>query len=309
MTSRNTTISYGLALMLAAAGWAACTTPHEKEVDSDLDVISVAAGDCDDSNPELGLAPFDGNCDGTFKRMTLHEVFGGSTCGPCGPADELILDVLHQNEGAYVLLAYQVGSDPYVTSEGVSRRTGYIPPPSDGSYSIPWLQVDGENGFHPVEMNDDEGYTDADFDVFAAEPCQLGMEIDVTLDGQTVDASVTLLPGDDYDSEHLVLHVAIIEDVTYLNIGTNGQTEFHHVMKKMVPDQNGQSIAPLVRAEPVSFDQSWTFQGDYDDSTGITNMVDHASAHTVEDFAGLSVIAFVQDSQTLQIHQSIWRGQ
>jgi hypothetical protein len=29
----------------------------------------------------------------------------------------------------------------------------------------------------------------------------------------------------------------------------------------------------------------------------------------VEDFAGLSVIAFVQDSQTLQIHQSIWSGQ
>ena len=306
----TTTLWYAPALfVLVAAGLAGCSTPVEEEIDNDADGVSVSGGDCDDSDSEVGLAPFDGNCDGTFQRKTLHEVFGGSTCSPCGPADALILDVLHQNEGDYVLLAYQVGSDPYVSSEGVSRRTGYIPPPSDGSYSIPWLQVDGENGFHPVEMNNDDGYTDADFDSFAEVPCHLGMEIDVTLDGQTVDASVTLLPGQDYDGEHLVLHTVIIEDVTYLNVGTNGQTEFHHVMKKMVPDQNGLSIDPLVRGESVSFEQSWTFQGDYDDTTGISNMIDHDSAHTVESFSGLSVIAFVQDSKTLQIHQSIWSGQ
>ncbi len=122
-------------------------------------------------------------------------------------------------------------------------------------------------------------------------------------------AEVTLLPGADYESEELVLHTAIIENTTYDNVGTNGQTEFHHVMKKMLPDANGLAIEPLERGEAVTFEQSWTFQGDYDDTTGISNMVDHDSAHTVEEFEDLSVIAFVQDTESLQIHQSIWSGQ
>ena len=64
-----------------------------------------------------------------------------------------------------------------------------------------------------------------------------------------------------------------------------------------------------MRGEAVSFEQSWTFQGSYDDSMGINDMVDHNSAHTVEEFEDLSVIAFVQDREPLQIHQSIWSGQ
>ncbi len=125
-----------------------------------------------------------------------------------------------------MLLSYQIGSDPYVTSEGVSRRRGYLPPPSTGSYSIPWLQVDGSNGFHPVEMNDDAGYTDADFDSFAEVPSHLGLEIEAWVEGQTVTAHVTLKPGADHPSEQLVLHTAIIENTTYDNVGTNGQTEW-----------------------------------------------------------------------------------
>ncbi len=299
-----------LACVLALALLASCAPAEDVDVDVDGDGIAASAGDCDDNDPSVGAPPFEAvDCDGNFERMVLNEVFSGSTCGPCAGADELILDVLHQNEGRYVLLSYQVGSDPYVTAEGVTRRTGYIPPPSTGSYSIPWLQVDGSNGFHPVEVNDDQGYTDADFDSFAAVPCHLGLEIDVSIEGQTVTAEVTLLPGAEYPSEDLVLHTVIIEDTTFLNVGTNGQTEFHHVMKKMMPGVGGLSIDPLVRGEAVEYQQSWTFQGDYDDTTGISNMVDHGSAHTVEEFEDLSVVAFVQDTDTLQIHQSIWSGQ
>jgi len=295
-----------LACLVALALASSCTPP----ADVDEDGIAASEGDCDDNDPSVGLPPFEAtDCDGNFERMVLNEVFTGSTCGPCAGADELILDVLHQNEGRYVLLSYQVGSDPYVTAEGVTRRTGYIPPPSTGSYSIPWLQADGANGFHPVEVNDDQGYTDADFDSFAAVPCHLGLEIDVSVQGQTITADVTLLPGTDYPGDDLVLHTVIIENTTYLNVGTNGQTEFHHVMKKMMPDVGGLALDPLLRGEVMEYSNSWTFQGDYDDTTGISNMVDHSSAHTVEEFEDLSVIAFVQDSDTLQIHQSIWSGQ
>jgi len=299
-----------LLILFAASLGLACESADSSTEDKDGDGLSVVDGDCDDSDALVGLAPFESaDCEGTFERMVLHEMFGGSTCAPCAGADELLLDVLHQNEDRYVLLSYQIGSDPYVSAEGVARRRGYLPPPATGSYSIPWLQLDGANGFHPVEMNNDQGYTDADFDSYAAVPSHLGIEVQVSIEGQTVTSEITLQPGADYPSEDLVLHTAIIEGTTYANVGTNGQTEFHHVMKKMLPDAGGLSIEPLVRGEAVSFEQSWTFQGSYDDSTGISNMVDHTSAHTVEEFEDLSVIAFVQDRESLKIHQSIWSGQ
>ena len=293
-----------LVMLLALGG---CAPPDPRTTDDDGDGLSEEDGDCDDSNPEFLLESSDGVCGKSYERMVLNEVFTGSNCGPCLGADAQILDVLHANEGRYVLISYQIGSDPYISDEGVRRRFSYLPPGS-GSYSIPWVQADGVNGFHPVEVNDDQGYLDTDFDRFAALPCHLGLQMDVTQEDQTVSASITITPGTDYESEDLVLHTVIIEGTTFLNVGSNGQTEFHHVMKKMLPDQNGLAIAPLVYGEEVTYEQSWTFQGEYDDTTGIDDRIDHSSAHTVEEFDDLSVIAFVQDSETLQVHQSRWSG-
>ena len=100
--------------------------------------------------------------------------------------------------------------------------------------------------------------------------------------------------------------VAIIENTTFNNVGTNGLTEFHHVMKKMVPDQEGTSLENLTRGEEISLQFSYTFQGEYDDSTGYSNPVDHSSAHTVEEFDDLSVIVFIQDNDSWQVLQSAW---
>jgi len=242
------------------------------------------------------------------QRRVLHEVFSGSNCGPCLEADERLLDVLHANEGAYVLLSYQIGSDPYVTTEGVQRRMSYLPSDAE-SYSIPWVQADGDNGFHPNEINNDEGYHQDNFDEFVAEPCSLELTVTYEVVDQTIDLEVTLTPLQDEPSEDLALYVAIIEGTTFENVGSNGQTEFHHVMKKMLPDQHGHSLDPLVRGEVVTVSDSYTFQGDYDDDTSISNAVDHDEAHTVEEFDDLSVVVFVQDEESRQVHQSAWSGQ
>ncbi|MDP6933537.1 MAG: hypothetical protein QGG40_11505 [Myxococcota bacterium] len=242
-----------------------------------------------------------------IERTVLHEVFTGSNCGPCLEADEIILEVLHDNPGRYVLLSHQIGSDPYISSEGVARRMYYLP--GEGSYSIPYVHADGINGFHPVELNDDAGYTQADFDQFAGMPAALQVEVSHTVTDQTVDIEVSLLPLADNDSETLTLQLAIIEKETFLNVGSNGQTEFHNVMKKMVPDENGTSVGPLVRGETIELSESWTFQGEYDDEAGYSSPVDHDSAHTVEEFEDLAVVAFVQDDDTWEVLHSAWSGE
>ena len=237
------------------------------------------------------------------ERFVLHEVFSGSNCGPCTEADANVLEVLHANEGKYVLMSYQVGSDPYVSGESVSRRLFYLP--GESSYSVPFCHADGVNGFHPNEMNDEAGYLQEDFDRFYSLPSALQLEASHTVTDQTVDINVSLLPLADYPSETLVLHVAIIENTTYLNVGSNGQTEFHNVMKKMVPSVFGTELGPLARGGALEFQATWTFNGEYTSETGFSDHVVHLVEHTVEEFDDLSVVAFVQDSETWEVHQSV----
>lgn len=237
----------------------------------------------------------------TVNRRVLHEMFTGSTCGPCYEADEVLEAVLHQNEGDYTVINYQVGSDPYITSEGVSRRMYYLP--GESSYAIPYVHADGVNGFHPNEKNG-VGYTDEDFDRFAAVPAILNLSVTHEVKGQTVSWEVIYAPSDDITSEDMVLHVAIVEGTTYNNIGTNGQTEFHQVMKKMIPDQHGSPI--IVQTKSQAFQGSYTFQGEYAEDAGYGNEVNHEIEHTVEEFEDLEVIVWAQDAVTWEVYQSAW---
>jgi len=238
-------------------------------------------------------------------RLLLHEVFSGSNCGPCKEADEGIQRILDDNPGEYSVVHYQVGSDPYMSSESVARKMYYLAP-TEETYSIPYIHVDGVNGFHPNEVNDDMGYLQSDFDRFQSVPCHMRIEAAHAVDGQSVTVDVLVTAGDAYESENLRLHIAIIENLTVNNVGSNGQTEFHYVMKKMLPNNQGTPLAPMVAGDIYSESFSYTFEGDYNGATSRQNMVNHSIEHTVEEFDDLAVVVFVQDTQTTMIHQSFW---
>lgn len=237
----------------------------------------------------------------TVQRKVLHEVFTGSTCGPCLEAEANLEAVLDQNPGQYTVVKYHVGSDPYISHEGVYRRMYYVPGKS--SYSIPYVHADGVNGFHPNSKND-VGYTDADFDRYAALPAKVDLSVTHTIKGQTVSWEINYAPLVDISSDDMVVHIAIMEGTTYNNVGTNGQTEFHQVMKKMVPDNNGDAL--IAPNDTATFSGSYTFEGDYAKDAGYGNEVNHDIEHTVEEFEDLHVITWVQDAVTWEVYQSAW---
>ena len=236
------------------------------------------------------------------ERILLHEMFGGSNCGPCFGADNILMGVLDQRPGKFNVIAYQVGSDPYMSRETVNRRLYYLP--GESSYSIPYLHVDGANHLHPTLGNEERGYTTDLFDEFATPTSPIELEVTHSVSGQTVDFQVRITALDHVPGDELLMHAAIIEGVTYNNLGINDQTEFHHVVKKMVPDDKGTELDPLERGDILEFNLSWTFQGNYVTGTGPSNLVDHSSEHTVEEFEDLSVVVWVQDNDSWQVHQS-----
>jgi thiol-disulfide isomerase/thioredoxin len=238
------------------------------------------------------------------ERMVLHESFTGSNCGPCQPAAENLARVLDENAGKYTLLKYQTGSDPYVSRESVKRRMYYLP--GEEVYSIPFVHADGVNGFHPNEMNGGDGYQQEDFDGFYSVHSTVEMSVTAEVTEQTISWHIEVLPLEDIPAKKMVLHVGIAEGTTYNNVGTNGQTEFHHVMKKMAPNNLGEALGELVRGEPMIIDGSYTFQGEYAEDADYANQVDHDTEHTVEEFEDLGVVVWIQNKKTWEVFQSAW---
>ena len=136
--------------------------------------------------------------------VLLHEVYSGSDAARV-KAPMNSSRAMDNNPDEYTAIHYQVGSDPYMSFESVARYCYYITGSPSCGYSIPYLHVDGVNGFHPVQVNNDVGYTQEDFDRFQSEPCHMRLEVTHEVTDQTVDIEVTITAGDDYDSEDMVL--------------------------------------------------------------------------------------------------------
>lgn len=234
-------------------------------------------------------------------RKVLHEVFTSSTCGPCTPGNIQLHKVLDPKPSSeYTIIKYQQNfpgvGDPYFTTEALNRRNYY------GVNSIPRLEYDGGWNANPT------GYTDALFTSAQSKPSFIKINATHTVDVATkaVAISITVEPLANNPSTNLRLFVGILEKRTEKNVKTNGETEFLHVMKKMVPNENGTVLGALTKGTPVVKNLNWTFKGTYRLPANASSPINNATEHSVEDFNNLQVIAFVQDYSTKEVFQSTY---
>lgn len=236
--------------------------------------------------------------DTALQRMPLYEVFTSSTCGPCTPGNANFHSIVNPDAGNWVAVKYQQNfpgtGDPYCTDESVNRRNFYA------INSIPRMEIDGgwdgnANSFTTALHNEAKGV-----------PAFVNIEATYSIAGQKVDIDVKVTaPLQDVPGNY-VLHAAIIEGLTDNNVKTNGETEFHDVMKKMVPNENGSAMTALSNGSSQNFTLSHTFQGNYRLSADgqAANRIDHATEHSVEEFEDLKVVVWVQNTATNEIAQA-----
>ena len=240
--------------------------------------------------------------DNFVQRIPMLEVFTSSTCPPCVQGNINLKNVLsNYNQTDYTLLKYQMSwpgsGDPYYTQEAGDRRTFY------GVNSVPRLEIDGGYDGNP------SGFTTQEFDESAGIPSFSTISANYSVyhdQGQNsvVDMNVTIDPIEDFNSNDLTLFVAIIEYATYNNTGSNGETEFLHVMKKMIPSSSGTAIPALQAGVQESFNFSYNFQGQYTLPVDANSPINHMNSHSVEDFDNLGVVVWVQDVNTKEVLQS-----
>ncbi len=241
----------------------------------------------------------------TTQRIPLYETFTSSTCPPCKPGN-IHLEALFaqpENVGKFTSLKYQMSwpgtGDPYYTLEGNSRRSVYA------VNSVPRLEIDGGFDDGPTAL------TQEDMDNAYATPAivelQANYQIDEATQTVTIQVSVKALQAIESPGGFF-LHTAIFEKQTTENIKTNGETQFEHVMKKMVPNAGGTFIGAMDAGEVKTFNLSYTFNGDYVLPADATEPVNHTYDNTVEEFSDLGVVVWVQRSSTREVYQSAYAG-
>ncbi len=235
------------------------------------------------------------------KRRSLQEVFTSSTCPPCKPGNDNLHTILKLYPvDDYTVVKYQQDfpgtGDPYATDETVNRR-GYY-----GINSIPRMEVDG--GWD----GNANSYTPQLYAAFTSVPTFHKINSSIKVEGTTVTVTTEIVPGIDINSNNLRLHTLIIENRTEKNVKSNGEQEFFQVVKKMLPDDKGRAIEPLKAGVPVTFTETFTFQGSYRLSLDgkSANRINHATENSVENFKNLNAVVFLQDNATREVFQSAW---
>ncbi len=217
-------------------------------------------------------------------RLVLVEHFTQASCGPCASQNPALKVLLDANPTKVVALKYQVswpGYDPmYLANPAeVDARVQYY-----GVTGVPNSVMDGSGPGSPgtivTQSTIDNRYnTAAPLNLTASHQWTPGYD-SIQIGIFIANAGTSTVSSGAAGS--LKLHVAIVEEeINYPSApGSNGETSFYQVMRKMVPNQSGTTLA-----------DTWT--------AGQTQMLSFkvAAPAYLANLNEVAIVAFIQDNQ------------
>ena len=210
-------------------------------------------------------------------RKVCIEHFTSSTCGPCVSVNTQMKSLLANNEGKFGISKYQMSwpgsGDPYYTAEGGVRRTYY------GVNAVPMVFFNAKN-VGSINQNT--------FNTALAEPAFVEITgnytSDYTINGKNVVINCNVLSY--LTIPEARLYVIVNEKRTTKNQGGNGEKEFFHVMMKILPSAQGETIS-MEPGETKNFNYSFDM-----------------SSTKVEEMEDLEVHVFLQEHSSKYIFNS-----
>ncbi|MDR2084078.1 MAG: T9SS type A sorting domain-containing protein [Bacteroidales bacterium] len=207
------------------------------------------------------------------EKRLLIDHFTSSTCSPCPSANQAMSEFLDIYSEQTVISKYQMNwpgiGDPYYNADGGLRKVFYE------VESVPKIFFNGNilNTFNFESF----------FKFYFAKQIPI-LEIRgaFNIDDTNVNIDFNIVAYEDL--ENLAVYVSVNEKHTTGNVGNNGETDFYHVMMKMLPDGNGTSTS-FEQFDP----QNFTFQYDLSNTF-------------VEEYDDLEVVVFVQDPVSKTIY-------
>ena len=232
----NTTIQFSTATTLNPGGY---------EVNVSLDKVNGVDDDVLDNNSKTRAFSV---AMATTDRIPMIEHFSSSTCGPCVNVNNQMNTFCNNNPGRFTYTKYQMNwpgnGDPYYTAEGGVRRTYY------GVSAVPDMFLDGD-GTNNSAVNQNT------FNQHAEQPGFFDIRGSFNVTGNTINVKADVVP---YVSVNARVYISVNEKITHNNTGTNGETSFHHVMMKMLPNAEG-TVVDFVGGETQHFEFTQDLSG------------------------------------------------
>ena len=239
-----------------------------------VSVMEVNGGDDDDPSNNT-LEKTINVALGETQKIPMIEHFSSSTCGPCVNVNTGMGNLTNANPGKFTYTKYQMNwpgnGDPYYTEEGGVRRLFY------GVNAVPNVCLEGTN-LGATTM------TQAQLDNAYNTPSFGDVRGSFNVSGNTITVKVDFMSYYDMTAEKAL--VSVNEKVTHNNVGSNGETEFHHVFMKFLTSPSGNALN-IPAGECQHFE--WT--------------QDMSSTH-VEEMSDLEVSAWIQNFATHEVINS-----
>ena len=205
------------------------------------------------------------------QRIPMIEHFSSSTCGPCVAVNQQMHTFTSNNEGKYTYTKFPTSGDPYNNFEASQRVQDY------GVTGVPNIFLDGRSkgsNYLTQEMLDERLNTPSYVDIRGAFSIE-GDNIYVIADFMSY---ITL--------NNVVAYITVNEKTTRNNTGSNGETEFHHILMKMLKSKTG---------NPVSIKAGEYQRLEFTHNMSLTN---------VEELNDLEVSLWLQNPETQEIYNS-----
>jgi len=238
----------------------------------------------------------------TIPKKILNEVFSSSTAGQ-GPLGILALQqTLNAYPNTWNMIYYPMNfpnfGDPYYVAFAGFRFLGY------NLNLAPALVIDGQSNW-ANDIPNAALFKQAYYEPFLNQTALVNIEIGLKRNGKSFILNTRVEPIMPLKNKQLTLKVALVEKVTYNNTRNNGQNEFYHVVKAVLPNVFGEPI-DLSLGKPAEINNSYTFNGSYRlPASGDPNLIiNPLTEHSVENFDNLYAVAFVQDEADKLVWQS-----
>jgi len=218
------------------------------------------------------------------QRFVLFEEFTQASCAPCADANPAFNALLNSNTAKCTSIKYQTnwpGYDPMNLQNpaDVAARVSYY-----GVTGVPDVVMD-DNAYH----GSPQGVNQTKINTEYAKPSSFELYINQQLSPANDSIYITMLgQATEAVSASLVAQCVVIEKHIHFNSapGSNGEKDFYHVMKKMLPSASGSVL-------PTSFQP-----GDYFVLQFAWKLAN------VYDINELSVVGFIQNAQTKNVLQA-----
>ncbi len=187
------------------------------------------------------------------KHVPLLMEFTQASCGPCALQNPALNDLILNNGDDIVSIKVQTswpGFDPMYDAD-----------PSESDYWVRYYGVDGvpkmhlDGTFWPTGPRAYEGapfnLNQGTIDQFTSKMSPISVQVshDIDQDFSSVDVSVVVKneTNKSFSGSNMYLYVAIIEkEIRWPYApGSNGETEFYSVMRKMIPGTGGTKLSTL----------------------------------------------------------------